>query len=188
MWGWATFGLSNTVPFLTLSCFHNAEDAARQERIEKPRTRLMVSRLIVTMRLIMSLSKKQQKRKSMVNPYCPSSNAMPNMSASSSVILTRYWVISGRIRPSSYSSSCPHFHLSIQLVVAPAIIIRWGDFVAFALRLSLTFLCLTIVWRESKTCVFRFCGIVSILNSSGNLSLRNAYCVCTAFWDETVSL
>jgi len=35
---------------------------------------------------------------STVSPYFASSNAMPNISASSAVILTRYWVISGRIR------------------------------------------------------------------------------------------
>ena len=35
---------------------------------------------------------------STVSPYFPSSNAMPKMSASSAVVLTRQWVISSRIR------------------------------------------------------------------------------------------
>jgi hypothetical protein len=53
---------------------------------------------------------------STVNPYFPSDNSMPNMSASSAVILSRYWVISGRIRPNAYSRSCPHFHLQHRLI------------------------------------------------------------------------
>ncbi len=36
---------------------------------------------------------------STVISYFPSCNSMPNISASSAVILSRYWVISGRIRP-----------------------------------------------------------------------------------------
>jgi hypothetical protein len=51
--------------------------------------------------------------------YFPSCNAMPNISASSAVIFTRYWVISGRIRPFRYSPS----PLITPLVLAPAIII-----------------------------------------------------------------
>ena len=43
--------------------------------------------------------------------YFPSCNSMPNISASSAVIFTRFWVISGRIRPNVYASSCPHIHL-----------------------------------------------------------------------------
>jgi hypothetical protein len=55
-------------------------------------------------------------------PYSPSSNVIPNISASSAVILSRECVISGRIRPFLYSCPCPHPHLSILLVMAPAII------------------------------------------------------------------
>src|SRR5947209_2275508 len=40
--------------------------------------------------------------------YFPSSNAMPKMSASSSVILTREWVISGRI--SLFMIEVRHLH------------------------------------------------------------------------------
>ncbi len=53
---------------------------------------------------------------------------MPNISASSSVILIRYCVISGRIRPFRCSSSCLHSYPSTPMVVAPAIAICWGCF------------------------------------------------------------
>ena len=36
------------------------------------------------------------------SPYFTSSNSMPNISASSAVILTKYCVISGRIRPDAH--------------------------------------------------------------------------------------
>jgi hypothetical protein len=87
--------------------------------------------------------------------YFPSCNSMPNMSASSTVILMRYWVISGRIRPFQYSSTCPHHHLSIPLVLAPATIICGADFLSFALRLRLTFSYPTSVCKESRASVFR---------------------------------
>jgi hypothetical protein len=54
---------------------------------------------------------------STVISYFLSCSSMPNMSASSAVILIRYCVISGRIRPNVYSSSCPHFHLTTQLLM-----------------------------------------------------------------------
>jgi len=37
---------------------------------------------------------------------------MPNMLASSTVILRREWVISGRIRPNAYPSSRLHYHFN----------------------------------------------------------------------------
>ena len=63
------------------------------------------------------LLRREEESINVVLGYFTSSDAMPNMSASSRVILITYWVISGRIRPFSYSSSCPHHHVSIPLVL-----------------------------------------------------------------------
>ncbi len=91
------------------------------------------------MRRSKSTRVKREAKKSTANFYFASSNAMPNMSASSAVILTRYWVISGRIRPFLYTRICPHFHLSMPLVLAPATIIYVGNLLSFSLRQRLTF-------------------------------------------------